>query len=160
MARLMLPGTFMRTIGFLLACTCVLSAACSSLDDDIFPRVERAAIEVDGERPDDLASLDVEIELEAGPTADREVVLAGVSLIDPEEEGWTLPVELQFPAGFDTSFGPDEARTTELDNAGTTNEQLLPACERSSWLQVQITYADEPGTMTFGHSEIQLACEP
>jgi hypothetical protein len=148
---------------FMILSAAISTGGCSisSFDEDVFASVDRAVLDVDAQRPADLAVIDVQVTFDAGPRAQHEITLGGVDLIDPNGPAlWSLPLALALPAGFDPRFEPDEMQTAQLANIRVTNNDLIVACTRTSQLRVKLGYVEDPGTWTYGYAAAVLTCRP
>ncbi len=144
----------------------VSGCSISSFDEDVWAHVDRAALEIDTERPSEPAKLDILVTFEAGPRASYEIALGDVNLleVDPDDPDgrvvWQAPLAVSLPGTFDAKFDPDETETVHLVNAGMTNGDLALACGRTLQLHVGVAHAPDTGEATFGYGTATLDCRP
>lgn len=127
------------------------SAACSSSDQDVFPVIVSAAIEVDRGAPDELAQIDIAITFDADEAADRIVELHEVMMLRPN--GATPVLSFAFPPAFDGRVRHGAEPQLSLVNVGTTNGQLAAECSldsRQLSMLVNVRYA---GTDTYAFND-------
>ena len=117
-------------------------AGCSSLDEDVVPDVVRAELAVDRNAPDELASVEVSLELSAGSRADRTIELWDVWLMQPTRDVSSYRLKLAFPTG-SIDFDPDEQMVVDLVNVGTTNADLIELCHQLVDVYANIRYLDD-----------------
>jgi hypothetical protein len=133
----------------------IAAGGCSSFDDDVFPHVVTASLRVDRMKPDELATLDVSVRIEAGRTAHRGVALRSVEL-HPTDGAGSFALDMAFPVGDTITLNPGEATTVSLANSGTTNAALTPLCGRPGYLFVSLAYPDEPSSWTGSGADTPL----
>jgi hypothetical protein len=130
----------MRTSIWIVAT--ITTAACSNLDHEVVPDVVSAKLAIDRSTPDELAMVDITLELTAGSEADRTIELWDVWLMQPTRDVSEFQLKLALPGGT-LDFEPDQQRVVDLVNVGTTNAHLTPLCQEVVDLYVTIRYLDD-----------------
>ncbi len=126
--------------------------ACSSIDQDVTPKVLQATLSVDPSQPDELADIDWVVTFEVDSLSERRVQLQTVALLDAEaesEDTATYELALHFPSDFDGLVRAGDEPVLELVNQGVTNAELAPLCNRDLSAFTHVKYVDDSGIYAF-----------
>jgi hypothetical protein len=145
-----------------LVATIATTAACANLDHEVVPDVVRAAVAVDRNAPDELATVDVSLRLTAGSAAEHTIEIWDVWLMKPAHTVSSDYLRLAFTCSGQSRFeacaegildiDPDQQLLVKLANVGTTNADLIPLCQQAVDLYLNIRYLDDP---TSGFADVE-----
>jgi len=141
-----------------LAAAFTIATGCAN-SSEVVPDVVEAEIGVDRSAPDELATIDIGLELHAGSRANHNVELLDAVLLYPTHDRPGITMKLALPTG-NLVLAPDDETMVYLVNVGTTNADLTIGCGKPFDVLVSVLYLDEPehGFADVEPTVVTIAC--